>query len=467
MEAVSVGTARNRQASTLWGPRQRLTTVGIVLLVTMIAFEAMSLGTALPTMVAELDGEALYSWPFTAFLAASVVGTVLSGWLSDTRGPRVPLLGSPALFAAGLLAAALAPTMTVLLLGRVLQGLGAGAAAVAMYVLVAFAYPERDRPAVFGVISAAWVVPAIVGPAVAGLLTEHASWRLVFGGLVPIVAVATVLLVPLVRRLPAGPAGEVSTRRGVLPASVGAAVGLSALAWAAQNPTGSSPVLVAVLAVGGLVLLVPSLRRVLPARTVTAGRGLPTVVLSRGLATGSFFAVQAYLPLTLSAVHGLSPTLAGLPLTVGALGWSAASAWQGRRPDHPRERLLRYGFVLIALSLAASTLVAFPAVSPWIALPIWVVGGAGMGLAMPSVSVRLLELSPPQDRGFNSAALQIWDMFMAAACIALGGVLLVMLASTGAPTPAVVVLNLLMVGVALLGAALAPRTRTSADGYPE
>ncbi|HET8643496.1 MAG TPA: MFS transporter, partial [Pseudonocardiaceae bacterium] len=226
---MSVGTARNRQASTLWSPQQRMTTVGLVLLVTMIAFEAMSLGTALPTMVAELDGEALYSWPFTAFLAASVVGTVLSGWLSDTRGPRLPLLGGPALFAVGLLAAAVAPTMTVLLLGRVLQGLGAGVVAVAMYVLVAFAYPERNRPAVFGVISAAWVVPAIVGPAVAGLLTEHASWRLVFGGLVPIVAVATVLLVPLVRRLPAGPAGEVSTRRGVLQSSVGAAVGLSAL----------------------------------------------------------------------------------------------------------------------------------------------------------------------------------------------------------------------------------------------
>jgi len=454
-----------RVGSSLWSPQQRMTTAGLVLLVTMIAFEAMSIGTALPTMVADLDAEALYAWPFTAFLAASVVGTVLAGWLSDTRGPRLPLLVGPALFTVGLVAAALAPTMTVLLLGRVLQGLGAGAAAVALYILVALAYPERDRPAAFGVISAAWVLPAIVGPTVAGLVTEHASWRLVFGGLVPIMLVAGVLLVPLVRRLPNQPAGQASTRRGVLAASAGAAVGLSALTWAAQNPTGPRPVLVAGLAAVGLLVLVPSLRRVLPAGTITARRGLPTVVLSRGLATGAFFAVQAYLPLTLTTVHGLSPTLAGLPLTVGALGWSGASAWQGRHPDHPRHRLLRGGFLLLAVALAGTTLVAFDPVPYWVVLPLWVLAGAGMGLAMPSVSVRLLELSPPQDRGFNSAALQIWDMLMSAACIGLGGALLVAIASPAAPTPAVVVLDLSMVAVALLGAALASRTRTSADGY--
>ncbi|MGH3991945.1 MAG: MFS transporter, partial [Pseudonocardiaceae bacterium] len=180
-------TTAPRTASALWARDRRTTTAGLLLMVTMAAFEAMSVGTAMPTMVAELRGEALYSWPFTAFLAASVVGTVLSGRLSDTRGPRLPILGGPAVFGAGLVVAGAAPTMAVLLAGRVLQGLGAGMMIVAVYVLIALAYPERDRPAAFGAVSAAWVVPALVGPTIAGLVTEHASWRWVFLGLAPFV----------------------------------------------------------------------------------------------------------------------------------------------------------------------------------------------------------------------------------------------------------------------------------------
>lgn len=449
--SAPTGTSRD---DALWGSRYRVTTVGLVLLVTMVAFEAMSVGTAMPTLVAELDGQSLYSWPFTAFLAASVVGTVLSGRLTDTRGTRLPLVGGPLLFGTGLLLSGWAPTMELLLAGRVLQGLGGGVQIVAVYALIGLVYPERLRPAVFGVISAAWVLPALLGPAVAGLLTEHASWRWVFLGLAPFVALGVLLLVPLIRTLPRTAAGQADHRRWLFAAAVVASGGLSALTWAAQHPGVATALLGAV----GLVVLAPALRRLLPPGTLRAARGLPMVVLSRGLLTGAFFGVEAYLPLTLTAVHGTPPVLAGLPLTVGAIGWSTASAWQGRYPDYPRERLLRNGYLLLAFGLAGTTVGALAATPFWLVLPFWIVAGAGMGLGMPSVSVRLLELSPPADRGFNSAALQIWDMLLSAACIGFGGVLLVTVASVGAPAPAVVILNLLMAGLALLGAGLAART---------
>jgi len=447
----------------LWGPRYRVTTVGLVLLVTMVAFEAMSVGTAMPTLVAELDGQELYSWPFTAFLAASVIGTVLSGRLIDSRGTRLSLVGGPVLFGTGLLLSGAAPTMELLLAGRVLQGLGGGVQIVAVYALIGLVYPDRIRPAVFGVISAAWVLPALIGPAVAGLLTDHASWRWVFFGLAPFVALGILLLMPLFRTLPRTPAGGVEVRsadvrRWLFVSAVAAAVGLSALTWAAQHPGLAT----GVLGVVGLVLLAPALGRLLPPGTLRAARGLPTVVLSRGLLTGAFFGVEAYLPLTLTAVHGTSPALAGLPLTVGAIGWSSASAWQGRRPEYPRDRLLRNGYLLLALGLAGTTVGAVAFLPFWLVLPFWIVAGFGMGLAIPSVSVRLLELSPPADRGYNSAALQIWDMLLSAACIGFGGVLLVTVASAGAPTPAVVLLNLLMAGLALVGALLAGRTNPPA-----
>jgi MFS family permease len=456
--------AVSSRRSALWAPDRRATTVGLLLLITLIAFEAMSIGTALPTIVAELQGQRLYSWPFTAFLAASVIGTVLSGQVIDRSGPRLALLGGPALFGLGLVVAGLAPTMELLLAGRVLQGLGAGTQTVAIYVLIALVYPERDRPAAFGALAAAWVLPAVIGPTVAGLLTDYASWRWVFLGLAPLVLLGMGLLVPLVRRLPARhsqeiPAGDrhedddAAKRPGVLPAAVAAAVGLSALAWAAQHPSAAA----VVMALGGLALLAPALRRILPAGTLVARRGLPAVVLSRGVMTGAFFAVEAYLPLTLTAVHGTSPAMAGLPLTVGALGWSAMAAWQGRRPRYPRDRLLRNGFLVLAIGLAGSTVAAFTVLPFWAVLPFWTLAGAGMGFAMPSVSVKLLELSPPAERGFNSAALQIWDMLLSAATIGFGGALLVTIASASAPTPAVVILNVLMSGLALAGALLAKR----------
>ena len=186
--------------SILAGPL-RVTTLGIVGLVSLIAFEAMAVATALPTAVAELRGLAWYGWSFTALLVTSVVGMVVAGELSDRVGARRPLLLGVVAFLAGLVVAGLAPAMAVFVLGRALQGLGVGLLVVVMYVLVGEAYPEALRPKVFGAISAAWVLPALVGPVVAGWLAQGVGWRWAFLGLVPLVVVGAVLLVPTVRQL--------------------------------------------------------------------------------------------------------------------------------------------------------------------------------------------------------------------------------------------------------------------------
>lgn len=111
----------------VWSPGRAPTTVGILLLVSLTAFEAMGVGTAMPAVVADLGGVSRYAWPFVLFLAAAVFGTVAGGRWCDVRGPRVPLVAAPVLFGAGLIVAGFATTMAGLLAGRVLQGLGAGA----------------------------------------------------------------------------------------------------------------------------------------------------------------------------------------------------------------------------------------------------------------------------------------------------------------------------------------------------
>jgi MFS family permease len=438
----------------------RGTTVGLLMLITFIAFEAMAVGTAMPTAVAELDGLAWYGWPFSAFLVASVVGMVVGGDAGDRRGPRVALPWGVAVFAAGLLLAGLAGNMAVFVAGRAVQGFGAGVMVVLLYVIAGQAYEPALRPRLFGAFSTAWVIPALIGPLVAGLVTTHASWRLVFLGLLPLIVLGVLLVVSAGRSIaaPANPAAPAPARRWW---AALAGLGIATLQYAGQR----LDLLAVGLAVVGVVALVAGLRPLLPAGTARGRPGLPSVIASRGLLAGAFFGMDVLLPLTLTSVHGYSPVAAGIPLTAGALGWSVASNLQGRFPDLPRERLLRTGFALLALGLAGTALAALPALGGWPAYPFWALAGLGMGLGMPSLGVLLLSQSPEHRRGADSAALQIADVTSSALCVAVAGVLIAAATAGLVSLPAAIVASVgVFTAVALLGVAVAGRAAAPATG---
>ena len=190
----------------------RALVLGIVGLVALTAFEAVAVATAMPVVARDLGGLHLYALAFAAPLAASIVGVVAGGSSSDARGPRRPLLLGLALFVAGLLLSGLAPSMEVFTAGRAVQGLGSGMLVVALYVVVARAFPAELQPRLFAAMAAAWVLPAMVGPAVSGLVAEHLGWRWVFLA-TPLLAAAAAVPVA------ADPAGP----RSVNPGAAGAA----------------------------------------------------------------------------------------------------------------------------------------------------------------------------------------------------------------------------------------------------
>jgi MFS family permease len=443
----------------LFGRGHRAVTIGIVLLITLVAFEGMGVGTAMPAVVADLGAVTLYAWPFVAFMAASVFGTVLGGRWCDAQGPRRALVASPLLFGAGLLVAGTSTTMTQLLVGRVLQGSAAGCLTVAVFVLVAIVYPQGARPAVFGLISSAWVLPALIGPPVAGIVTEAASWHWVFLGLVPIVVVAVALVIPAVRRLGPPAPSDVDRGRsaGIVLAATGAAFGVSALSWAAQQKS----VLAAVVALLAVVVLVPSLRALLPAGVIRTRRGVPAIVAARGLLAGSFFTVASYLPLMLHETHGWSLTAAGVPLIAGSLCWSSASGWQGRHPDLSRPKLLRIGFMSLTAGCLGLVFVAPSWGVPWLAVPLTMLCGAGMGLGFSSVSYLLLGQSAPGAVGFNTSAAQITDQLTTATMIGFGGALLVLFTT---PALALPVLLLVVTVLPATGVLIAGRTVQRPEG---
>lgn len=385
-------------------------TAGIVSLVTVVAFEALAVATAMPVVADELGAVRSYALAFSLFLTTSLLGTVLAGGWSDRQGPRAPLLAGLALFCGGLVVSALAPTFPVLLLGRLVSGAGGGFLVVALYVVVAQAYPEVSRPRVFGWISAAWVLPSVVGPPVAGWLATGWTWRAVFW-LGPVMALpAVVVLWPRLRLLGAGAGAAADARvRGRAVLGTGLAAGALALQWGAQHPAPTSGRALAAVA-GGALLVAVTLPRLLPPGTLRVARGLPSVVVARGLLTASFFAAETFVPLMLVRERGLSPAVAGLSLTGGAVGWFLG-AWLQGRPGLPvgRPVLLSAGGGLVAAAVGLLALTVLPGVPPGLVLPLWTLAGVGMGAAMSSTSVLVLGLSAPGEEGRNSAALQLSD----------------------------------------------------------
>ncbi len=377
-----------------------------------MAFEALATATAMPVAAGDLGGLRSYGLAFSLFLTTSLLGIVVAGGWTDTRGPRGAVVTGLVLFAGGLVVTGLATSFTALLLGRAVSGLGGGLLIVALYVVVAAVYPQDMQPRVFGAVSAAWVLPSMLGPPIAGWLTTQLSWRSVFLVVVPLALLPLPVLVRRLRGLTrgSGPTGGLRSRllRGVGLAA-GAVAVQSGLQGAGGLPGGA-------VAAAGLVLLLASLPGLLPRGTLRLARGLPSVVVVRGLLAGTYFGAETFVPLMLVSQRGLSPALAGLTLTSGAVGWSCGSWLQGSgRLRVSRPVLLSTGGFLVGLAVLLLVPTPFAAVPPWVVAVVWVLGGLGMGLATSSTSVLTLRLSATGEEGRNASGLQVGD--------ALGGVL--------------------------------------------
>ncbi|MFC0507253.1 MFS transporter [Micromonospora costi] len=437
----------------LFAPRLRAMTVGSVALISLLAFESLAVGTAMPTVARSLDGFSLYGLAFGGPFAASVIAMVVSGIWCDARGPRPSMWHGLVWFVAGLVVAGTAPAMAVLVVGRVVQGFGSGLLSVALYVIVAQVYPEELHRRIFAAFAAAWVVPSLVGPAVAGLIVEHVGWRWVFLA-VPAVAVPAGLLIhpglrSMARAAVTGPPAGARARIGW---ACGAGVSAALLHIGGQQ-RGASALLLTAVAVAGLLVCAP---RLLPAGFLRAARGLPTVIGLRGLASAAFVGAEVVIPLMLSRERGLTPTAAGLVLTVGALAWSAGSWVQGRIPKPTsRASLPRAGMACITAGIGTVALTVAPGTPLAVGVVGWAVAGLGMGLVYPSLSVLTLELSAPGEEGRNSSSLQLGDALFAATVLALTGAVL----GAGAAPGVRSYLATLVVaaGLALLGALLSTR----------
>lgn len=419
------------------------------------AFESVATATAMPVVARALDALDSYTWAFTAFVVASLLGMVASGVWSDAAGPRTPTVVGIAGFTVGSLIAGAATSLGVLVVGRAIQGVGAGAVIVAVYVVIARAYPPELRPKAFSALAAAWVLPALVGPPIAGWLADSVTWRAVFW-LVPVLVVWP--LIVIVRHIPADRDGRVSSagwarvRMGML-----TAIGLFVI----QDGALREPVIGIAEVLVGLVAVVVGARALLPARALTFGRGLPTTVMMRGLLASAFFSAEVFVPLALVQLRGATTTQAGLALAGAALTWSLGSALQGRvHADTDRSRYVQIGSVLVTIAILGVPVALIDGMPAWLVPVAWAVGALGMGLSIPSVSVQAMRLTSAEAQGMTSAGLQLVDAaFVVIGAAAVGIVYAVAERSDAVSWQTFAVIYLLSATIGIAATALAPRMK--------
>ena len=400
-------------------PERRGLALGLVLTITMLAFEALGVGTAMPIVARDLDGVDLYGWTSTAALLGSLIGITLAGARVDRLGPGKPFLAGLVLFSAGVIGAGLAPSMLFLVACRFVQGVGIGAVPAVVYASIGRAFGERARARMFALLSTAWVVPGLIGPAVSGYVAEEIGWRWVFFGVLPFVPLNVVLAAP--RLLALGPPenqGEhVPDRRTVplailLAASVAVAIGALTSGAAAALP----------LVIVGIAGAAVPLRRLLPAGTMTGRAGLPAAVATRGLMTLAFFTGQSFLPLTLTELRDQRAAFAGLALTLSTLTWTAG-AWLQDRRGHVwgRRSLVVAGITILFAGVTASGALVWEAIPVAVAIATWSVAGLGMGMAYSGLSLIVLSEARAGEEGRASSSMQLAEQLSIALGTGLAG----------------------------------------------
>jgi hypothetical protein len=381
-------------------PRFALLCLGIWL----NAADTLVTATIMPSVAREIGGYQYFGWSVAAYLTGSIVAGACSGKLSLALGLRTATALTGLTYAIGCAMSALAPEFVTFILGRLIQGLGAGAVVALCYVAITALFPESLWPRVYGAVAGVWGAATLLGPLLGGLFAAAGFWRGAFWMFV----VQAVLFVAAV--LVMLPAGNRDAGRGRIPTLqlVLLVVGVSLIGGAGVV---GSPALAAVLALGGVIGMVA----MLAANTRTHDRLLPKSAADLRTATGlgllTIFATEAavigftvYGPAFIQARHHASPLTAGYVTGAIAAGWTLCAMVFGHTPAEKDGRLVRLGagVILLGAMLAAWTTARGALIEIAAA---YLVMGCGFGLAHAFVARRAIGAVPAEEQAMASGAV--------------------------------------------------------------
>jgi MFS family permease len=388
----------------IFGPKYLAATIILCLGVALLAFNAFLSSTALPTAVKELDGAEVISWSTTLYLVFAIVGGAGAVLVKQRLGARWALLAMAGVFLLGTLVAAGAGTMTQVLVGRAIQGLGEGVVAALCFSLIPELFPNRLVPKIFGMQAVIWAIAAFGGPAGAGALTEFVSWRAAFLVNVPVVAIFC-LMVALV--VPNKRGDDVQAGfPGIRLLAIGG--GILLLAIASLLPGSEALALVAAAALALFAAIWMDRRSKSPLTPTGAfwsdsplGPGFWVVLLMP--VAGAFTAV--YLVMLLQQLWGYGPTAAGAVGAVMSVAWSLSSVTVANvRKRSTRHLLIQLGPACLCIGLLG-VLSGFLLNLPPLLILSQLVIGAGFGMSSGYVLLTLIEATGDAERDRTSALI--------------------------------------------------------------
>jgi MFS family permease len=406
------------------GRRGRLT-AGLLLLEALVAVQILIVATVMPAVREDLGDLQLYGWTFSAAGLGQFAAIPIAGHAVDRFGARRMLAATLLVFSAGLVLAALAPSMLVLVLARLIQGVGGGAVYVVSLGTVAKTYPEHIRPRVLALLAAMWILPGLLGPPLGALFVGTVGWRWAFASPIPVLVGAAVLTFPALE----DSAGDRERRIAMGPPlilAIGAGVFLAGL-------TIDVSVWTIPLVVAGLAVALPPLRRIVPPGTLTAKPGLPAAAAAAFLLSMAFVAADSFVTLMLRSVNHRTLAEAGIVLTFMTVAWSAGSWWQSRAILRRRPGdLLLFGTVVVVAGLlaAAPALVHWPLAVSYLG---WTVAGFGMGVAFPTIPLAVMSVAPEGEEAGELSAVLLMDTLGVAIGAGLGGSAVALARTSGAP----------------------------------
>ncbi|MBU8875518.1 MFS transporter [Reyranella sp. MMS21-HV4-11] len=351
--------------------------VGGVLLHSM---NVLMLATVLPSIVEDVGGTAMMSWPTTAFLASSIVAATCTGHLTARLGARTAFCAGAVVFGIGALVCAVAPSMGVVVAGRFVQGFGGGVLSAMAYVLVGNAFPEPMWPRVAALLSGAWSMSVLVGPMVGGAFATWGNWR---GAFYAVTILAALLAVVAARSLPraraekGGPVRIVPFGRVAL---ICLAIAVMSTASVVSLPLAKLGLfLAAVVLLIAMILLDRRSTAPLFPSDAFSPRSVTGVAMTFALLVSiAYSPLSIFVPIFLQGLHGFDPLAAGYAVAGASMGWTVSSILVSGWSPHAAGRMLVIGPLAMAVGLGGVALLM--ATKPVLVLPVLIaLVGLGIG----------------------------------------------------------------------------------------